>query len=105
MRASHHWCTVTNVPYSNDVAYDIDLPKALHILPMGSNQPKSADGIEIFELNDQHAYARVAQGVNLEIGDLVAAGISHPCTAFDKWRSIPMVDDEYNMKSIVTTYF
>jgi D-serine dehydratase len=88
-----------------DVAYDIDLPKALHILPRGSNQPKSADGIEIFELNDQHAYARVAQGVNLEIGDLVAAGISHPCTAFDKWRSIPMVDDEYNMKSIVTTYF
>ena len=88
-----------------DVSYDIDLPKALHILPRGSNQLKPADGIEIFELNDQHAYARIAQGVSLEIGDHVAVGISHPCTAFDKWRSIPMVDDEYNLKSIVTTFF
>ena len=30
-------------------------------------------------------------------GDLVGCGISHPCTAFDKWRLIPVVDDDYTV--------
>jgi D-serine deaminase-like pyridoxal phosphate-dependent protein len=38
-------------------------------------------------------------------GDLVCFGISHPCTAFDKWRSIPVVDDDYRIVDIMHTYF
>jgi D-serine deaminase-like pyridoxal phosphate-dependent protein len=41
----------------------------------------------------------------LEVGDVLVAGISHPCTAFDKWRAIPVVDDSYRVTSVVTTYF
>jgi D-serine deaminase-like pyridoxal phosphate-dependent protein len=27
------------------------------------------------------------------VGEVVRLGLSHPCTAFDKWRVIPVVDD------------
>jgi D-serine deaminase-like pyridoxal phosphate-dependent protein len=32
-------------------------------------------------------------------------GISHPCTAFDKWRVIPLVDDDYRIVDLLHTYF
>jgi D-serine dehydratase len=50
---------------------------------------------QISGLNDQHAYLRGsgAQHQALRVGDLVALGISHPCTTFDKWRWMPSVDD------------
>ena len=40
-----------------------------------------------------------------EVGDLVGFGISHPCTAFDKWRVIPVVDDELRVTGAVRTFF
>ena len=33
--------------------------------------------------------------IRLAVGDLVGFGISHPCTTYDKWRAIPIVDDAY----------
>jgi len=41
----------------------------------------------------------------LRIGDQVCCGISHPCTALDKWRILPVVDDSYNLLDIYRTYF
>jgi len=35
----------------------------------------------------------------------VGCGISHPCTAFDKWRLLPVVDDGYGVIDAVLTYF
>jgi D-serine deaminase-like pyridoxal phosphate-dependent protein len=29
----------------------------------------------------------------LPVGSVVRLGLSHPCTAFDKWRLMPVVDD------------
>jgi D-serine deaminase-like pyridoxal phosphate-dependent protein len=26
------------------------------------------------------------------VGHVVRLGLSHPCTAFDKWREIPVID-------------
>jgi D-serine dehydratase len=49
----------------------------------------------VFALNDQHAHARLGEGADWQVGDPVGSGISHPCTAFDKWRFIPVVDDGY----------
>jgi D-serine dehydratase len=39
------------------------------------------------------------------VGDLLACGISHPCTAFDKWRLIPVVDDDYTVVDAIATFF
>lgn len=88
-----------------DVAYDIDLPTPLWIKRQGINDLQSALDLTIFDLNDQHAFVRVDPNTELNIGDFIGAGISHPCTAFDKWRLIPVVTDDYRISSVVSTYF
>ena len=42
-------------------------------------------------MNDQHSYVRSEEP--LAVGSVVRFGLSHPCTAFDKWRVLPVVDD------------
>jgi D-serine dehydratase len=32
-------------------------------------------------------------------------GITHPCTSFDKWRVIPVVDDDDRVVDAVHTFF
>jgi D-serine deaminase-like pyridoxal phosphate-dependent protein len=59
----------------------------------------------VFECNDQHAYLKGPGIEQLKVGDQVCCGISHPCTAFDKWRVLPLVDDSYNLLDIYRTYF
>ncbi|KDN81578.1 alanine racemase [Kitasatospora cheerisanensis KCTC 2395] len=49
-------------------------------------------GAEVTALNDQHTFLRAA-GEAAPIGAVVRLGLSHPCTAFDKWSLIPVVDD------------
>jgi D-serine dehydratase len=39
------------------------------------------------------------------VGDVVAFGISHPCTAFDKWRVLYRVDEEFNVTGALKTFF
>ncbi|HWG23898.1 alanine racemase [Actinospica sp.] len=43
------------------------------------------------------------------VGDVVRFGLSHPCTAFDKWSMIPVVDDasaaDPRVVGLVRTYF
>jgi D-serine deaminase-like pyridoxal phosphate-dependent protein len=62
-------------------------------------------GWQVTALNDQHAYLRVPAGAVLRPGDLVCLGISHPCTTLDKWRVIPVVDDDDRVTDIVHTFF
>ncbi len=62
-------------------------------------------GSQVTELNDQHAYLRLDGGTVLAPGDLVGLGISHPCTTFDKWRVIPVVNDAERVTDIVHAFF
>ena len=41
----------------------------------------------------------------LQVGDLVSFGISHPCTTFDKWRLLYVVDDDYTVTEAIRTFF
>ena len=87
-----------------DAPHDVDLPLP-HRLVRGSGEDLKVDGqLEVFELMDQHAFVRVGE-VEVEVGDLVACGISHPCTAFDKWRLIPTVDEHHRVTGAIRTYF
>ncbi|HEX3647405.1 MAG TPA: hypothetical protein VHV49_03200, partial [Pseudonocardiaceae bacterium] len=38
-------------------------------------------------------------------GDEVCLGISHPCTTFDKWRWIPVLDGEDRITDVIRTFF
>ena len=53
------------------------------------------DKAEVTALNDQHAFLRLpgSEAGDVPVGTVVRLGLSHPCTAFDKWRLIPVVDD------------
>ena len=87
-----------------DVPFDIDLPMPVVIRRSGGAVDANGD-LEIMSLNDQHAYARVLADLALEPGDVVGFGISHPCTAFDKWRFIPVLDDDDRVVDAIATYF
>ena len=54
---------------------------------------------------DQHAFMDIADGDDLRVGDMVAFDISHPCLTFDKWRYLPVLDNEYRVIDIVQTFF
>ena len=58
-------------------------------------------------MNDQHAYLRFdpAAARTPQVGELVGLGISHPCTTFDKWRWMAVVDDAYDVVDAIVTYF
>src|SRR2546423_619112 len=88
-----------------DVPYDMDLPVPRYIKRGREAPRKFAHETSIFNTNDQHAYLRMDAAEDVQVGDLVGCGISHPCTAFDKWRLIPLVDDSYRVIDAVMTYF
>jgi D-serine dehydratase len=87
-----------------DVSFDIDLPMPFAHVRDGVRTPLEANW-RIDKLNDQHAYLRTPVGADTRVGDLVGCGISHPCTTFDKWRWMPIVDDDYGVSGAIRTYF
>ena len=57
-------------------------------------------------LSDQHAHMVFdAQGVWPQVGDRVALGISHPCTTFDKWRWMAVIEDDGRISGAISTHF
>ncbi len=86
------------------VAFDQDMPVPLRIWPTGA-PPADATGMHVSSVDDQHAYLRLPADSSLAPGDLVCMGISHPCTTFDKWRVIPVVDDAYHVIDAIHTFF
>ena len=88
-----------------DVPHDLDLPVPRLVKRQGGELRPLRAGASIAALNDQHAYMKVPDGEDLAVGDLVGCGVSHPCTAFDKWRLLPVVDGDYNVIDAVLTYF
>ncbi|SNY96580.1 amino acid deaminase [Halomonas sp. hl-4] len=70
------------------------------------SQPLSVTGWEVTKIMDQHAFVRLSEGVeDVEVGDIVAFGASHPCLTFDKWRQLLLVDDQLTVKEQLVTCF
>jgi D-serine deaminase-like pyridoxal phosphate-dependent protein len=87
-----------------DVGFDAGLPVPLRFRTPGGELVPAA-GSHVSALDDQHAYVRLPASTDLAPGDLVCLGVSHPCTTFDKWRVIPVVDDGYHVIDAVHTFF
>ncbi|GAQ54693.1 D-threonine aldolase [Streptomyces acidiscabies] len=86
-----------------DVAYDLGLP-VVEVIRRGGNE-RTADGISVTALSDQHAWLETGPGVDLEVGDWVGLGLSHPCTTFEKWPLIPVVEADGTVAEYVRTFF
>lgn len=87
-----------------DVSYDLALPTPF-CRRRGAEFREIDGAVTVTALNDQHAYLRVEPSFDLAVGDLVGCSISHPCTAFDKWRLLPLVDDRYTVTGAIRTFF
>jgi D-serine deaminase-like pyridoxal phosphate-dependent protein len=106
------WCQVLSRPEPGlallgagrrDVSFDSGLPVPL-LRRDASGAVTNLDG-EVTKLNDQHAFLTVADDTPLDVGDLVCLGISHPCTALDNWRLVPVLDDERRVVDCARLYF
>lgn len=115
------WTMVQSVPEpglallsggKRDISYDLDLPQPVlrahfkaETLAQASHTPAHW---KITALNDQHAYLHFDPSDKHHtpaVGDKVALGISHPCTTFDKWRWMPVIDDQGVILSTIHTWF
>jgi D-serine deaminase-like pyridoxal phosphate-dependent protein len=95
----HGWSRVLSRPEpglalldggKRDFPFDEGLPTPQHV----RGKPDGIlAGASVTAVNDQHTFLRLDPGSALEVGDVVRLGLSHPCTAFDKWTLIPVVDD------------
>jgi D-serine deaminase-like pyridoxal phosphate-dependent protein len=107
------WCQVLSRPEPQlallgagrrDVSADAGLPVALWRRPVRGGAV-AAFRAPVSKVNDQHAFLDLAPSDELEVGDLVGLGISHPCTTHDKWQLLPLLDDERRVIDCVRTYF
>jgi D-serine dehydratase len=88
-----------------DVPSDYALPHPLRVVSRDGSERDVAATYRVTALNDQHAYVQIPADDPIRPGDRVVFGISHPCAAFDRWRLIPMIDDDYNVIDAIETYF
>jgi D-serine dehydratase len=90
-----------------DVSHDLGLPLARQWFRPGLHQrPQDlGPGFEVTGLYDQHTSVRMPADSPLRVGDLVGFGISHPCTTFDKWRLLYVVNDDYTVTEAIRTFF
>jgi D-serine dehydratase len=91
-----------------DVSFDADLPipQCWHRPSSGMAAPQPLDNdYRVVMLNDQHAHLKVPPNSVLQVGDMVGFGISHPCTTFDKWQLLYVVDDDYRVIEGIRTFF
>jgi D-serine deaminase-like pyridoxal phosphate-dependent protein len=77
-----------------DVSFDAGLP-----------EPRNVPGGVVTALNDQHAFVSLPGDSGVEVGDWLEFGISHPCTTFDKWPLIPVLDADRRVVDLVRTFF
>ncbi|MGW0751704.1 alanine racemase [Streptomyces sp. NPDC002587] len=89
-----------------DIAYDLGLPEVLTVRSARDGVERAATGIRVSKLSDQHAWIETdADATALEVGDWVSLGMAHPCTIFEKWPLIPVVESDGTVGDYVRTFF
>jgi D-serine deaminase-like pyridoxal phosphate-dependent protein len=104
--AMHAWTRVVSRPEhglalldggKRDLPFDEGLPEPQLLAEQLGAPARPLTGAQVTALNDQHAFLRIdpaGSGADLRVGHVVRLGLSHPCTAFDKWQWIPVIADE-----------
>ncbi|MEU3313095.1 amino acid deaminase [Streptomyces sp. NPDC006662] len=88
-----------------DIAYDLGLPEAELVRDAFTGAERAATGVRVVKLSDQHAWLETGSAEDVQVGDWVALGMSHPCTIFEKWPLIPVVDADGAVREYVRTFF
>ncbi|QIQ21734.1 amino acid deaminase [Zophobihabitans entericus] len=88
-----------------DAAFDEGLPQPIAHYRHGQAMPFVTGTMKTQNIMDQHAMLHYSKDVDLQVGDILIFGTSHPCITFDKWRQLYFVDGQYNVLEAVETYF
>jgi len=112
------WATVQSQPEPGlailavgrrDLSFDIELPIPIARAARGARAPAAIPASwKVTGLNDQHAYLRwdaADEDSAPTVGERIGLGISHPCTTFDKWQWMPIVDEDYRVVDALVTRF
>lgn len=112
------WGRVTSCPEpglalvavgKRDISFDEGLPVVRQIRTGGPERPAGTPpvpgAVTVTRLDDQHCYLALAPETVLTPGDVVVFGISHPCTVFDKWRAVQVIDDDDTVLETIATWF
>lgn len=113
------WAMVQSVPEPGlailgagrrDLSFDQCMPMPVRWAAKGQGGAaalQAAPGSwQVQALSDQHAHmAFDAQGLWPQVGDRIALGISHPCTTFDKWRWMALIEDDGRISGAISTHF
>nr|WP_231700559.1 amino acid deaminase [Arthrobacter sp. zg-Y750] len=97
----HGWARVVSRPEpglaildagKRDLPVDEGLPEP-QLVGLALGGPMRPLKGRITAVNDQHCFLAVDAGESIRVGDVVRLGLSHPCTALDKWTLIPVLAD------------
>ena len=95
-----------------DLSFDMGLPTPIARAAPGVLLSQLVPtGWRIDGLNDQHAYLRwdatdaALDALAPVVGERIGLGISHPCTTFDKWRWMPVVEADYRVSDAISIHF
>ncbi|MCS4276554.1 D-serine deaminase-like pyridoxal phosphate-dependent protein [Mycetocola sp. BIGb0189] len=100
--AIHGWSTVVSRPEpgialldggKRDLPFDEGLPEVQGVRRFGQETLDELPGASVTAMNDQHTFLALPEDSTLRVGDVVRLGLSHPCTTFDKWRALIVIDD------------
>ncbi len=108
------WCSVLSRPEAGlcilgmgrrDMPTDAGMPIPTWLSRDSATPTVLGDEFVIVASNDQHAYLRTPPSADLRVGDRIGSGISHPCSAFDRWRTLLVVDEDRRVTGGLRTLF
>jgi D-serine dehydratase len=113
------WTLVQSVPEPGlailsagrrDVSFDQCMPMPVRWAARGQRgegaMQATPESWKVKALSDQHAHMVFdPEGVWPQVGDRVGLGISHPCTTFDKWRWMAIIEDDGRISGAISTHF
>ena len=113
------WAKVQSVPEPGlailsagrrDLSFDQCMPMPVRWAARGQGgegaMQATPESWKVKALSDQHAHMVFdAEGLWPQVGDRVALGISHPCTTFDKWRWMAVIEDDGRISGAISTHF
>ncbi|MFC5474430.1 amino acid deaminase [Paraherbaspirillum soli] len=109
------WAYVQSIPEpgkaivalgKRDAAFDAGMPLPVSHYRPGNAAPTATPAHwQVTGMMDQHAYLQIAAGDDIQVGDMLAFDISHPCLTFDKWRQIAVVNPQHQVVDVIQTFF
>jgi D-serine deaminase-like pyridoxal phosphate-dependent protein len=109
------WAHVLSVPEPSrlvlgagrrDFGEDSGLPVLARHFRAGTELPPPRHtGAHLAGVNDQHGIVDFTPPWDVRVGDLLVLSPSHPCTTFDKWRTIHVIDEQATVIDTLHTYF